>query len=355
MKREVSFKFGALLLLFLGLSPSYFAQEISPIKLKDAGFTEKKFNKAEKKIFIQHFFINYQMMYGETETARGGRQAGGGYRGDASASLVLGVQGVEPDQLQKMTDSFYLKYIKQLKEAGYTIVTANELMNEEYFEGWAKLEGGTPSQAQFPGYVSTAPSGFPYLVYKVKDNGKVKTSKTIFDLAGMKLSKELDGLIVARVSITVPFAKGAESQGSRALTKSFGGVAKVVIKPELKVSPLETIQQDGDFKKPLYSGTEVTFAFKKSLKYQALYKVLPKKPIFIEGVFEEKKYKAIQSSDQDLWGTNTGALTVFSVNNEELESIQPVKCSGDAYTKGVTEAIGGFLDMALAGYLDNIK
>lgn len=343
-----------LFILCISFGPAM-GQEISEIKLKDSGFKGKKFNDAKKRIFIQHFYINYQMIYGESETARGGRQAGGGYRGDASASLTLGVQGVELERLQRITDSCYENYIQQLKDKGFEIVNPQELADHEYFEDWEIIEGGVASQAEIPGYVSTSPNGFKFFVPKVDEKGKSEVRNNIFDLAGMGLSKKLEGMIVARVGFTIPFAKGAESRGSKALTKSFGGVAKVVIKPDLRISPLETYVPKADFKKPKYSGSQISFAFKKSLKYQALFQVQPKKPIEVTGVFEDKKYKAVQSGNQDLWGTEVGAISVFSADDESLESVQPIKCDGEVYEKGIATALQSFMDMALAEFLGNIK
>lgn len=330
-------------------------QEVGEIKLKDSGFKGKKFNDAKKRIFIQYFNINYQMMYGESETASGGRQAGGGYRGDASASLTLGVQGVELESLQKITDSCYANYVKQLEAKGFEIVNPDELKNHEYFQDWEIADGGTATAASYPGYISTSPNGTKFLVSKVDEKGRPLVKNNIFDLAGMKLSKTLDGLIIARVDFMIPFARGAESQGSKALTKTFGGVAKVVIKPDLRIAPQITIPAEGDFKKPTFAGSSVSFAFKKSLKYQALFQVKPKKDIQIEGVFEEKKYKAVQSGGQDLWGTDVGAMTVFSAADESLDSVQPVQCKGEVYKKGVETALQTFMDMALAEFLGNIK
>lgn len=330
-------------------------QEVGEIKLKDSGFKEKKFNDAKKRIFIQYFNINYQMMYGESETARGGRQAGGGYRGDASASLTLGVQGVDLERLQKITDSCYANYIQQLKSKGFEIVNPEELSGHEYFEDWEIAQGGKATAASYTGYISTSPNGATFLVSKLDEKGRPLVKNNIFDLAGMKLSKTLDGLIIARVDFMIPFARGAESQGSKALTKTFGGVAKVVIKPDLRIAPQVTIPAKGDFKKPTFAGSSVSFAFKKSLKYQALFQVKPKKDIQIEGVFEEKKYKAVQSGGQDLWGSNVGAMKVFSVEAESLESVQPIPCDGDIYEKGVEKALQTFMNMALAEFLGNLK
>tara|TARA_R110002124_G_scaffold277578_1_gene449097 strand:+ start:621 stop:1688 length:1068 start_codon:yes stop_codon:yes gene_type:complete len=355
MKGKSIWRICSLLFIFgFSLNP-LLGQQVGEIKLKESGFKGKKFNDANKRIFLQYFYVNFQLMYNESETAKGGREVGGGYRGDASASLSLAVQGVELERLQRITDSCYSNYVQQLKAKGIEIINPDELKAHSYFENWEIVEGGKASAADIPGYISVSPSGFRFFVPKVDENGNAMAKASMFDLAGMSLSKELEGMIVARVGFTVPFARGAESTGSKALTKTFGGVAKVVVKPDLRISPNETYIPKGDFKKPKYSGSEMSFAFKKSLKYQALFQARPKKEIQIEGVFEEKKYKSVQSGNQDLWGTEVGALEVFSVQDESLESIQAIKCEGEIYEKGVEEALQSFINMALEEFLENLK
>lgn len=321
------------------------AQELSQLNFKNEGYTQKKFNKTEKKIYIQHFFVNYQVMMSASEIARGGREIGGGYRGDAKASLSLGIKGVELEDYQKMTNEFYKDFIKDLTDKGFTILSAEEVQKNPEFVKQTLVEGGVPSSSEIPGYLSTSPEGYSYLT---GGNGA-------FNLAGMPQSKKLGGVIVARVYITVPFLENGESQGSRALTKTFGGVAKVVLKPNLRLSPLETVPVAGDFKKPKTSGTAVTFAYKKNLKYQALYEGKLKKPTLIKGVFEGKKYKAVTAASQDLWGADAGAFKVFNVQDRELERMQAVPCDKEKYVNGVSKAVKEYLDASTAGFLSYIQ
>lgn len=326
------------------------AQEVSIGKMnvkKQASYGMKKFKQAGKKVFIQEFFVNYQMLFDQIEIAKGGREVGGGRRGNAKAQLVLGVQGVSEEDLQQLTDSIYKAYKDRLVAEGFVIVTAKEMVDQPYFENWIVLEGGIPNKAQFPGYVTTAPNGFDFFVKKVKKNGKRKSRKNIFD-TGISTSKKIGGIIVARVNIVVPFLKDSESQGSRALKKTFGGVAKIVAKTDLSIAEHTSIQVKGGFApKTISLYTNSSFSYKKSLKHQATLTMIPKKKIEIKGVFETKKYKAVKSASQDLWGTNYGAITVFSVSDAVLKKMQAIPCTSENYTKGVYMASTAYLKKSL--------
>ena len=341
-------------LLFLFITNS-FSQEVTKIETKNlASYGMKKFNNAPKKVFVQDFFINYQMLFDQVEIAKGGREIGGGHRGDAKAQLVLGVQGVSEIDLQEITDKLYTEYVSKLKAKGFEIVSAEEASRNERFKDWLMLEGGTPSKAQFPGYVTTAPTGFKFLTKKISKKGKLK-KKSIFD-NGMGTSKDLGGIIIARVNIIIPFIKDAESQGSRALTKTFGGVAKIVARPELSVIQNASVETKGVLgKKVILLNTSSLFAYKEGLKYQATLNIVPKKKIVIKGVFEDKKYKAVKSAGQDLWGTGYGAIRVFSASDAVLKKMQAVPCKTEVYKKGVLDASSQYLNKSLNEFLKNIK
>jgi len=328
-----------------------FAQQVDEIKVKHEQFGLKKSaKKMPKKIFIQHFFVNYQMLFDQIEIAKGGREIGGGHRGDAKAQLVLGVQGVSEEDLQEVTDKLYKEYTNRLKAKGFEILTAQEASKSERFAGWELVKGGTPSKAQFPGYVSTAPNGFDFLVRKTTKKGKRKSKKNIFD-NGAGVSKDL-GVTVARVHINVPFMKDGESQGSKALTKSFGGVAKVVGKPEFGILKQTTIMTKAFIgEKANFITTESNFVYKKSLKYQASIKTIPKKKILIKDVFEKKKYKAVKSASQDLWGTGYGAVRVFNASDVVKKKMQAIPVDADKYKNGVLTAGKGFLNESLNEFL----
>jgi len=305
-------------------------QTVGKMDFKAEGFGEKKFNDAEKKIFIQHFTINYQTVMVSYAKAKRGMGHGG-----AEAGLALGLDGVTNEQLQKMTDRYYEDFVSKLTAAGFIIMTADEVRENEHFSDWEKMEGGKPTMDVLAsGYLTSTPTKFIQL-----DGGA-----GAFNLGGHPESKKLGGAIVLRVSVTVPFAQAQSTNGGLV-----GGVAKIVAKADLRISPLETIPVKGDFKKPKRLTTSVTFGFKKSLKWQALFEGKLKKPIEVEGILDEKKkYKA--SSVATTGSGFTGKYSQSYAENALLIDCDPVK-----YQKGVDEAVSQYLNASVNGFLKHIK
>lgn len=332
-----------ILILSFSIQNQINAQTVKKEKIKFSGTGKKKFNDAGKKIYIEQFSVNYQYIYAASKSTRGGRQMGGGYLGNAKAALFLGLDGIKAQELQKLTDELYADFTKKLKTKGFTIVTGETYKNHPYYKKADVFKGGEPFQ-YYKGFISTAPTGMIYL----------EKGKKFF--ASLKTSNELDGVIVARVNIMIPFAEDGESQGSRALTKTFGGVAKVVAKPNLRIgsTTIETKSKLGFEKYNTYS-TLIDISYKKSLKYQASFTAQPRKEIAIANVLPTKKYKAVKSANQDLDGVSSGNYRIFNVPDAELEKMQKVSFKGDKYYKGVKEAADYFISTSIDNFLSNIN
>jgi len=315
-----------LLIALLSVSIPNFGQNVGKMDYKTDGFTQKKFNHPEKKIFIQHFSVNYQTIMVSYAKARGGNSFGG-----AVAGLALGLDGVSDEQLQKMTDKYYNDFVSRLESAGFTILSADEVQKNDHFAGWERTAGGTPMQdAVATGYLKTLPTDFIEL-----DGGA-----GAFNLAGQPESNKLGGIIVARVNLTVPFAESQSIEGG-----PVGGVAKITAKADLRLSPMESIPQQGDFKKPVLLASEITFAYKESLKWQALFKGKLKKAIEIESVLDEdKKYKATSVSTSGS-GFSARYSTAYS------ENVDMVACDATKYENGVNEAVTQYLSTSLDEFL----
>jgi len=332
------------LITLISFTCSLNAQSVKKSKLKFGGYGQKKFNDAEKKIFIEQFSINYQYIYAKTKKKKGGRQIGGGYLGDAKAALFLGLGDLNTSDLQKITDNVYADFAKKLTDAGYTVLSGDDFKDHDYYNGSETFTGGTMEE-YYQGFISTAPTGVSF----------INKSKGAFNTT-LSTSKKLDGVTVLRVNVMVPFAENGESQGSRALTKTFGGVAKLVAKPNLQIgtTTIQTKSKLG-FDKFNTITTYFDVGFKKGLKYQAWHKVDPKKGILIEGVLPTKKYKAVKSANQDLDGTQVGNYKVFSIPSAELTKMQTIEFDTDAYNKGVKEAIDYFVSTSTDKFLSFIK
>lgn len=311
-----------ILLLALLVTINSFAQ----VQLKEVGsMTPKKLEGAARKIYLAQFRINYQLLYSQVETAEGGREIGGGYRGDATAGLTMGVKGLSEADLKGITNSIYDDFIKSYKSAGYEFVTVDAAAATEEMAGYQTITGGTLSEDQVVGYITSTPDNYNYLVKSVNDNSKEKTK-----FNGYRLSADLQGAMVMTVNIFVPFVEDAESGASKMLSDAVGGVAKIVLKPYLRVDAEKTQM-------------EVYFA-EKRVKPEAYAKILPKENIDVPGVFEEKKYKAAENAQTDLWGSQYGTMKVFNVSDAYLAKTIPVPCEAPKYTGGVSNAIDGYLD-----------
>ncbi|MFK7953854.1 MAG: hypothetical protein AB8B73_13495 [Ekhidna sp.] len=322
------------------------AQTVEDFEVKtDFESQFKKVKTAPKKIYIHNFAVYYQLLYMDSDVAAGGREIGGGYRSDASASLLLGIAGIPQDELQKSVDNAYNEYVARLKAKGFEIITPDEALKTETLAGWSKAMGGTPSETFMPGYVSVTPTGYEFL-YNEKGGG--------FNLES-RISKDLEGAVVANVSIILPAFEDGESAASKAAGKSLGGIAKVVAKANFRIGEGLWIKNNslkGGF--PITSN--VAFIYKKSLKYQAAANFKPKKEVEIEGVFDpKKKYKAVESASQDLWGSSNGAFTVFSVNDQTMKKTQAVECDPKKYVKGADMAVSMYVSKSLDKFLMHFK
>lgn len=305
-------------------------QTVGKMDFKSEGSGQKKIGDAEKKVFIQHFVVNYQTVMISYAKARRGMGHGG-----AEAGLALGLDGVTDEQLQKMTNKYYDDFVQKLTASGLSIMSPDEVKQNEHFSDWEASKGGTPAMdVMASGYLTTTPSNFTQL----------GGGAGAFNLAGQPESKKLGGAIVIRVSITVPFAEAQSTNGGLV-----GGVAKIVAKSDLRISPLESIPVKGDFKKPKRLTTNVTFAYKKSLKFQALLNGKLKKSIEIEGVLDEKKkYKASSVA-------TSGSGFTAKYSQAYAENAQLVSCDPMKYQKGVDEAISAYLNASLEGFLKYVK
>ncbi|WP_305983193.1 hypothetical protein [Roseivirga thermotolerans] len=340
-------KYLTLTVLLLSLSMPVHAQQIGEIELKESGFGQKKLSKAPKKIFISEFNINYQLAYSQTSIARGGRELGGGYRGDATASLSVAIPDIDLNELQKITDRAYEDFVSTLKAKGFEIVEPDVAAQTELLSDWERLPGGHISEAQFPGYIATMPSGRDFFVRRITKKGRTKNG--VFEYA-TKLSKQLDGAIIVKMNLAIPFVEEAEGGVSKSLRKTIGGLAKVVVKPNFRLANYESVQVSQT--NTLTIQTNSSYIYMESLKDQAQVQHALKKDVEIGGVFEDKKYKAMQKADQDLWGSGNGFYTVFSYDDRELEKTQAIPCDPQKYLSGVGQVISGYVKNSLNGFLE---
>lgn len=339
-----------LITIYLVLLLTWVVSAQSPVEIKDvSGYGQKKFNEAPKKIYIAQFRVNFQLLYSQVEKDEGGRTLGGGYRGEAKAGLTMAIQGIESSDLLEITDRIYTQYLERLKREGYEVLTAAQVESAKSFEGWERKEGGTLNEAQYPGYITVIPTGYEYFVKKTKDSGREKS--TFVDNT-LNISNDVDAPAV-KINIVVPFVEDAESGASKALGKAVGGLAKVVLRPYLRIEK-DAVGTAGGFSTDA-ALTKSIYGYKKGMKTQAYSGYQLKSNIDVPGIFEDKKYKAVETADTDLWGTSVGALTIFNVNDKYLSKTQPLPCDASKYKRAVGNAASLFLNAALEEFLSNTK
>jgi hypothetical protein len=320
------------------------------IELKDiSGFGQNKFKKAPKRVYLMQFRVNFQLLYSQTETVEAGRTFGGGYRGEAKAGLTMAIKGLESADLQEITDKLYIDFTSQLKNAGFELISADEAASKsKVLSEWERKTGGQLNEAQFPGYITATPSGFEYFVKKTNEDGKEKTG---FMDKSMNVSNDI-GAVAIKVNLTIPFVENAGSEMGGALAK-LGGTAKIVLRPYLRIEK-DAVAVASTFSTDA-AQTKVTYAFKEGLGTQAISNLALKKNIDLPGIFEDKKYKAVESAGRDDWGTQVGALTIFSVSPRYLENTQPLPCDAKLYKEKVGGAAGAYLSSTINEFLSNVK
>lgn len=340
-----------ILLFFAGLlfTSVCFAQ--SEVNFKDFGYGQKKFDKAPKKIYVAQFRVIYQLMADWTESTNGGYQIGGGVKGKATARLAVGLQGIEDSDLKEITDNLYNEYVAKLKSEGYEILPASAAAGTETYAEFEQKTGGDLSLAQYPGYIMSIPTGFEYFVKRTTKKGVEK--KTFMDESA-KLSAELDGAVVAKVNLVVKFVKEAESGASKALGKLSGSVAKLVMETDLRLAN-DAAMGAGAFTSDIAQTQSIyTYAIRK-IAPEAQSNFQLKDQVNIDGVVEKKKFKSVETANIDMWGTQVGAMRIFSADNTYFENIQAVPVDAAKYKNGVQESGRKFIDATFNDFLSNTK
>lgn len=311
-----------LVLLFAGITLS--AQDIELKNLYTVNTAPKKMEDAPAKVYIRSFKVYYQMIAEAEKTNHGGRQFGGGaYKGDATARMCVAVKGVDPEQLQQLTNDLYNQFVAQLKAENLEVYTADEIPAIEFYEGWEKITGPHINEEQLKGYLMVAPANYSYYVKRVTEKGKEKD--TFIDKA-YKVSEELEDMIVADVNINVA------SLWLDASAKL--GSAKVKGGPFLRIAPGSTIKfQSGRLNK--LNAAPLTASM-----------VLVKKPLVINGVFEAEKFKVV-ADKQTTTLSSFSYAPFFTVNDVSLDVTNYAECDGVVYIEKVSNHSQQFMQQGL--------
>ncbi|WP_421874809.1 hypothetical protein [Marinoscillum sp.] len=319
MKKIFSLTLG-LLLTICWANAQTVSQEIEFKTGRAAGnFAEKKMKKAPKKLYINRFNVNFQLIYIDSEQTREGV-----YHGATSSTLTVGFEGVPQADLQAITDELYSNYITKMEAAGYEILTADDASGIKEFEEYTRMSGGKMSEVQKLGYGTITPTGFDYYVKRLGKDGKEKGIDK-----SHKVSQQL-GAVVVNVDLDVPFMVESESGASKLATGIVGGVSKVVASPYLRVDQSSNI--------------------KYHFEAQSYLNIPLKKNINISGVFKDEKFKAVAGAEANS-SYSMGYHTIVVSNDVDAKTVQVAECDANKYIAGVKEAATLYLDKSTDSFL----
>ncbi len=315
-----------------------FGQQFDKKNLNVAAFKSQNMETASKKIFIKNFKIYYQMIAEAESTVQGGRQLGGGtYKGDATARLAVGVEGISPEDLQELTNGLYDQYTSDLESQGFEIFTADNIPDIESFDGWEKVSGPTINEEQIKGSLMVIPDGFSYFIKGVTRKGKEKTGAFMSGVTGddgsfasvaygpvPKISEELGDMIVAEIVFNVP--------SIYLDPKSRLGTAKVKGGAYLRLQNAKTSYIYGRLNKPGVASPDASV------------ELLLTAPVQINGVFESQEFKAIAERSTT---TVPSYASFFTVEDKTVELTNTIECDPEDYKREVAKPIEEYLKLSL--------
>ena len=319
--------------LVAGLS----AQTLGDYKIKEAAKT-KRMAKKDKRVYIADFQVNYQLGLALQDEKTGGRMFGGGVKGNTSASLVVGLTGINEEDLQNMTNKFYEDYINDLKSQGFEIVGPEEFFEQKSVlkkrdKRWQiKTYNDGPKAGNNFGSIVTRPQGFKTVAPLVEVNSAnpVQNMKTMYIAqTEMKVEQEAD-FIMNRVFLNI-----------QAFENSQGAASKMIS----RMSKTATVKAETNFR---VSGQWSKNTFN-------MYSTYTSSDIPINGVIEKQKFNVQTVADRDSWGTNIGAFKVFKADNRSYENVKTVKCEPEKYLKGAEMGGTAFLKETLKMFYTAFK
>lgn len=333
------------------------AQTLGEFKPKDQAYGMNKLKKVDKKIYIAGFEVNYQIYNEKEDYKQGGYVMGGGQRGDALTSLSVGLDGLDEQTVQSITDKLYNDYISQLKENGFTIITADEAGKTATYTDFVRMQGGRVSLAQIPGTLNSTPAGYEYYVKKVGKDGKEKTGGFLGNQAMMfpKLSKDLDDAIIGNVDITVLFVQDKQAfQGQG---------AKLKVKTDLRIVATEGITMTSDAKIKFKGQNTVTMVTSTVAFYHgkmgagatSTYTGTLAKPLEINGVVDETTLKSYAAGSTDMIGTKTMYATFYSVRDGNTSNSKVLVVDPARYKEGVYAGASKFLNHHLGEFFKSFN
>ncbi|MEQ8301840.1 MAG: hypothetical protein RIB47_00520 [Cyclobacteriaceae bacterium] len=336
-----------LLLTCLGLV----AQTLGEFKPSDSSNGLGKLKKAEKKVYIARFDVNYEVFKTAQDFKQGGSMLGGGAKGSATSKVAVGLSGIQNQDLIEITDELYSDFTSMLKEKGITMIGAEEAGQTKAYEDWELIKGGQINKSQLPGILTVSPTGYSFYVQKVDKKGKQKTGLINNYPA---LSKDLGDAIIAEISLTVMFT----DEGSNIMPSN---QAKVKIKTDFRLVDeyvVSAIKENAMLKGAetfdnIHSGVAF-FHGKVGLGSTTVYNGLLKKPLQIEGVIKDDKIVAVTKQASSTTATSIGVMSFYSAENREGSETSAIEVDSKQYSSGALMACKKMVEFHTKAFLENI-
>lgn len=309
----------ALLSIFAFTSLCTFAQTVEDFKTKTLGPGNLSFKKFSKRVIISDFHVKYQVAMELEDAQKGGKMWRGGLRGDAKASLNLVLEGLDPDQLQKLTDELYTSYVEELKAQGFEVAPIEELWNHEAYsksrdERWELVPGNGPGDSGEYGIIFTRATNGKFVV--PKNYGGMYVGATV----GKINNKERD-FVYNSVSLVVTIFEDSQGELSKTLNRH-AKAAQVKAETNFKIS-------------------------EESKVYFGMGTVLPRGGVEVSDVINKQKFESGQSADRDKLGTDYGVLRIWKVDDKEKKNYATVECNPEKYLEGTKLGANAFLKEAI--------
>lgn len=332
----------AIFFLFMAIGQ---AQTLGEFKPKDQSNGLGKLKNSNKRIYISNFSVNFQIYNEKDKFKQGGYQLGGGMKGDASASVSVGLEGIDEQTVLQITDQLYKEYTDKLKAKGMTIISPDEAGKIESYEGYTRVQGGKVSMAELPGTVTATPNGYEYYVKGFDKNGKSKKGGFLGNAAMKypKMSKDLNDAIISNVDITVLFVRDQQAFQ--------GNGAKLKVKTDLRIVSNDAIVMASDAAIK-FKGANTVSAVQSKVEFYhgkmgmgstTAYIGTLAKDLMINDVISSEKVTSYAAGSVD-GGTKTMYGTYFNPRNGSSESTKIIKVDADKYKTGVLAGASKFLN-----------
>jgi len=328
-----------------GFGESLTAQTLDIEISGKGGYAEKKLAKGPKRAYIHRFEAYFQTLAFGAASSRA-RSFRNTKVGATRTEMLIALDGVQAADLQAATDEAYQALVADLEAQGYEIIdAATAQAQSELLSEWTLLEGGKLSSAQLEGFARATPSGYSYLVPKVKKGGKEKST---FIAKDPKISGQLDDALVVSVSFVFPFAEiGAAST-------FLPGRSKVKAKTDFRLaSAVTSTSQErnilGEQKAGGSALTQVTFTSGKGAGAMARAYMLNslKKDLALPGVVEVASFKEATAADV----TDAGAYAWYQtieLDDIDTKATHVISTDSQKYRSAVTEAMRALTEGSLA-------